>query len=61
MVEDVSIEGLRDLKTLSCIFFCNVGKNVSFVLADTACPRGFARIKGVTCEGEYVLENIVNL
>lgn len=23
MVEDVSIEGLRDLKTLSCIFFCN--------------------------------------
>lgn len=25
------------------------------VPTDTACPRGFARIKGVSCEGEYIL------
>lgn len=39
----------------SSIFFYNEVKMCSVVLTDTACPRGFARIKGVSCEGEYIL------
>lgn len=26
----------------------------SLSLADTACPRGYARMKGVTCEGKVL-------
>lgn len=45
--------------------FCLVGRQaaahfyannplVSCFLADTACPRGYARMKGVTCEGKVL-------